>query len=228
MADSTGPPSRALVWDLDGTLIDSVEDLADALNALLEEHRLPPHELYAVRGMIGRGAVRLIDVGFADAGRAIGTEGAQALLPRFLEIYADRATRKTRLADGAAEVLDRLGKSGFVHAVCTNKPQRISMQILDALGVAGRFAAVIGGDSTARKKPDAEPMLACLAALGVEPSDAIMIGDSRVDVEAARAVDMPVIVVSYGYANEPIRQLAPDAVIDSLAELPKKLGELSL
>jgi len=222
----TGEPLRALVWDLDGTLIDSVEDLADALNVLMNEHHLAHHEVDSVRNMIGNGVARLIEMGFAHAGREIGTEGAQDLVPRFLDIYGARATCKTRLADGAVEVLDTLGKAGFVHAVCTNKPHRLSVQILDDLGVLGRISAVIGGDSTAKKKPDAEPILACLAALGVAAKDTVMVGDSRVDVEAARAAGIPVIAVSYGYSAVPVRQLSPDAVIDSLAELPAELASL--
>lgn len=226
MSPHTGSAPRALVWDLDGTLIDSVEDIAGALNALLDVYQLPHHEVHAVRNMIGGGVQRLVEMGFGYAGREIGKSGAADLVPRFLELYSARATARTRLVDGAVEVLDTLRQKGCVHGVCTNKPHRISTQILDDLGVAGRISSVIGGDSTPHKKPDPAPVLACLADLGVGVEEAVLVGDSRIDVAAARAVGMPVIAVSDGYSNVPVWQLSPDAVIDSLIELPDALAGL--
>lgn len=177
----------AVIWDLDGTLVDSAPDLAAALNALLREQGHAQVAAEQVRGMIGDGVAKLIERGFAAAGVRLGTAQLDELLPRFLLIYAAGATDRTRLYAGARQVLQHFADSGARQGVCTNKPEGLSQQILDALSVGRYFGAVVGGDTTAAKKPQPLPLRTCLAELGVTARDSVLIGDSAVDVAAARA-----------------------------------------
>ncbi len=216
----------AIIWDLDGTLIDSAPDLADALSTLLREHGYPGLEEDQVRNMIGNGVEKLIERGFAAAGVIVTQQQLQYLVPRFLLIYAACATNKTRMYEGARSVLQHFTEAGVRQGICTNKPEDISKQILSDLSVARHFAAVIGGDSTAEKKPDPLPLRACLDALDAVPQASMMIGDSGTDVATARAINMPVGIVSFGYARNAVTTLGADFLIDKLSSLPAALGEL--
>ena len=216
----------ALVWDLDGTLIDSAPDIAAALNQLLHEHGRPPHSVARVKCLVGQGVARLIEQGFAAAGAPIGPETAAALAPRFLEIYGPQATRRTRLNAGAAKILAGLAAAGVRHAICTNKPGAVSTRILAAFDILPFFGAVIGGDSTLGKKPDPRPVAAALEALGARPAEAVMIGDSAVDLAAARAAGMRIVLVRSGYGGDDVDTLDADALIDQLDELPEVLRRL--
>lgn len=217
---------RAIVWDLDGTLVDSAADLADSLNILLREKGREQHKLEAVRGMIGDGVAALVERGFAGNGATAAPVDTGAMVTRFMEIYRARATRKTALYEGALETLNALSVDGFAHGLCTNKPWAVTMDILSGLGIANRFGAVIGGDSTPVKKPDPGPVLACLEQLGVHPGSALLVGDSPADLGAARAAGLPVILVTYGYSREPVASLGADALADKLDEIPALLRHL--
>lgn len=217
---------RAVVWDLDGTLIDSAPDLADALNILLREHGREERRPEDVRDMIGGGVAALIERGFGRNASALTQSGAQSLVNRFMEIYRDRAILKTRLYEDAMQILQALSGNGIIHGICTNKPRGVSMDIIAGLGIADRFGSVIGGDSTRAKKPDAIPLLACLEQLAVDENEAVMIGDSAADVGAARAAGLPVVLVTYGYSREPVASLGADALADRLDQIPSLLREL--
>jgi phosphoglycolate phosphatase len=214
----------AVVWDLDGTLVDSAADLATALNALLNEHGQQGHTVDNVRPMIGNGVVKLIERGFRAAGAPLDEAACDVLAPRFLELYMACATDQTRLVPSAREVLSYLHNAGARQALCTNKPYDVTMQILDALDVAGFFTVVVGGDSTTEKKPHPLPLQTCLEEMGVEPDDAVMIGDSGADVGSAQAAGVPVILVPDGYTGVPAVSLGADYVVGSLAEVPACLG----
>jgi len=210
----------AIVWDLDGTLAETAADLTAALNTLLSEHGRQSHTEGAVRTMIGAGVAKLIERGFRAAGAPLQPAERDALLPRFMEIYADCATDRTHLNPQAREVLAHFHDAGVKQGVCTNKPHGVTLQILNALDVSRFFGSVIGGDSTPAKKPDPGPLLACLKELGVQPGEALMVGDSGADVGAARAAGVAVILVPDGYTDGPVEALGADYVAASLAEIP--------
>jgi phosphoglycolate phosphatase len=209
----------AVIWDLDGTLIDSAPDLATALNVLLRENNRAALDTDTVRTMIGDGVAKLVERGFQATGQAISAENLPGLIDRFMRIYEIRATDKTRLYPGAQEALQRFQDAGIRQAICTNKPEAVTRQILDGLLIAGFFDAVVGGDTTSRKKPDPLPLQDCLQALGVSPVDSLVIGDSAVDVATARAVNIQVGIVTHGYAREPVRALGADFLIEDLSTL---------
>lgn len=221
----TGFP-RAVVWDLDGTLIDSAADIGTALNALLSENGLEAHSLERVKTMIGGGIARLVERAWAARGETLCAGGIERHSARFFELYAERATGETRLYDGVEDVLHHLHRREVLQAVCTNKPIAISESILQHLGIARHFDAVVGGDSTAHKKPHPLPLLTALEALGVAKTDAVMVGDSAIDVAAGHAVGLPVVLVRHGYSRDPVDGLGAEAVIDGASDLLAALDGL--
>lgn len=218
---------QAVIWDLDGTLIDSAADLTAALNELLLEHGAGVLPEAAVRPMIGDGAARLVERAFAAAGTPLGAVKRDLAVRRFLRLYGENPVRDTRRFDGALAVMDRLTRAGWVHGICTNKPRAIATVILETLGFTERIAAVVGGDSTSHAKPHPAPLLSCLRQLGVSRDHALMIGDSAIDVRAARAAGLGIIVVGFGYSRTPPRSLGADAVVERLDQLPAVIAELS-
>lgn len=220
---ATWRPS-AIVWDLDGTLVESAPDLAAALNALLNEHDQHGHAVDRVRPMIGGGVAKLIERGFRAAGAPLAVEDCEALVPRFMSLYTACATDSTQLVSDAREVLSHFYHAGLQQALCTNKPLAVTRQILDVLDVAGFFQCVVGGDSTPHKKPHPLPLQSCLEALGIAPAEALMVGDSGADVGAARAAGVTVALVPDGYTGAPAQSLGADLVVTGLSQLPAMMG----
>jgi phosphoglycolate phosphatase len=208
--------------DVDGTLVDSVPDLADCVDAMTEALGLSPRGEAKVRDRVGNGVERLVKR--ALLGQLDG-EPAPALyekaLPIFLQCYSENTCRRSRLFPGAREGVEWLQQAGFKLACVTNKPARFTEPLLKTLGVRDHFAVVVSGDTVEHKKPHPQPLLFAAEALSVLPRNALMVGDSVNDVEAARAAGFRIVcVVGYGYNHgEDIRKASPDAVIDSLAEL---------
>ena len=213
--------TRAILFDLDGTLVDSVPDLAAAVNKLLAELGRPPLDRGEVAGMVGDGTAKLVER--ALAARHVGDLPASAALPRFLALYEADATRLTRPYDGVPDTLQRLAAAGYRLAVCTNKPERATRLVLGGLGLEGFFPLVLGGDSLPVRKPDPGPLHAALDGLGVGPGEAAMVGDHRNDVLAARAAGVAAIFARYGYGAASLGTLTPDAAIDRFAALPEVL-----
>jgi phosphoglycolate phosphatase len=209
-----------IAFDLDGTLVDTAHDLVGALNTVLHEQRLPPLPLAVARVMVGRGARALIQQGFAAAGEPLDAADTQPLFERFIEIYRARIADESRPFEGCEAALDDLSAAGAILAVCTNKRTDLSIALLDALGLTGRFAAVIGADLAPAPKPDASHLLATIAAVHGSPGRALMVGDSASDVGSARAAAVPSIVVSFGYTEIPAAELGGDHLIDRFADLP--------
>lgn len=220
---ATGAYPAAIIWDLDGTLVESAPDLANALNTLLIEQGQHTHAVDKVRTMIGHGVAKLIERGFRAAGLPLSDEQVGELEPRFMEIYTACATENTYLVEHAREALEHFYHAGVRQGLCTNKPAGVTRQILQKLDISGFFGSVIGGDSTAAKKPDPLPLQTCLEELGVSAGDALMVGDSGADVGAARAAGMPVILVPDGYTGAPAETLGADHVVDSIADVPARL-----
>jgi phosphoglycolate phosphatase len=221
--DAAGAYPAAVVWDLDGTLTESAPDLATALNGLLAEAGLEPHPVARVRLMIGHGVAVLIERGFEAAGAPLSAEARDALVPDFMARYSACATDNTHLVPGARYALERLARAGVRQGLCTNKPEAVTRQILDALDVTRYFGAIIGGDSTTGRKPDPIPLQTCLDRLGVAPGNAVMVGDSAADVGAARAAGVYVVLVPDGYTGVPAESLGADLVVGAVAEVPSRL-----
>jgi phosphoglycolate phosphatase len=214
------PGCRAVIFDLDGTLLDSAADLASAVDQTLAELGVPPAGEAMVQLWVGNGASKLLERALRHAGVDDEARIAQARA-RFFDHYGAHLAVRSQLYDGTLAALKQLSARGLRLAVCTNKPSRFVRPVLEAFGVAGYFAALLGGDDLPVKKPDPEPLLHLARELRLAPQACLMVGDSCHDVDAARAAGMPVVAVSYGYNHgEDIRNSHPDAVIDSLAQLP--------
>ena len=218
-------PIRAVAFDLDGTLVDSVADLTHAANLLLTELGRPPVDLPAVRSFVGDGAPKLVERVLAATGGVPAEEEADRCLARFLTIYEADPSAHSQLYPGVADTLDALAAAGLRLGVCTNKPMAATLRLLDDLGIAGRFAAVVGGDSYPTRKPSPEPVLGLLDRLGVQPNEAVFVGDNEHDVAAARAAGVArVLLVPYGYARVPLDTLPHDGILDGFDDLAKRLS----
>lgn len=215
---------KAVVFDLDGTLVDTAGDLHLILTELMVEEGLPTPPLETMRGMIGDGAKVLLARAFAAAGVTPEAARLDALYAVFLERYTAEPCRRSTLYPGAAELLALLAEAGCGLGLCTNKPQRPSELLLESLGVAARFGAIVGGDSLPVRKPDPAHLGAVLDRLGATAADAVMVGDSRNDVITAQAAGVPCVLVSFGYTTVPARELGADMVVDRLAEVPPVLA----
>jgi phosphoglycolate phosphatase len=219
MADSR----TALVFDLDGTLVDSLADLRNAINRLLGELGKPHLALSEARIMLGDGANAFVRRALASRGMACESRQLDAFVGRYLEFYATEPVRETRPFPGVPETLQRLLRAGYRCAVCTNKPKRMAEAVLEGVKLAAYVEAVVCPEDIVNKKPHPEHLAAAIAAIGGRPSSAIMIGDSANDVRPARALGMPVIVVEYGYSLEPADSLGADLVLRCFADLEAAL-----
>lgn len=223
-------PAPTILFDLDGTIADTAPDLTSALNWVLKDIGARPVEAADVRCMIGMGARALIERGLNSAGRAYDDALLDELLERFLIYYGENIARETRPFPGAREALDELKGAGARMAVCTNKREHTSVQLLRALDLIDYFELVAGGDTFAVRKPDAGHLLQTLERIGAAAPRAIMVGDSETDVKAARAAGLPVVGVTFGYTDRHISEFAPDSIIshfDALVpELERLLGPL--
>jgi phosphoglycolate phosphatase len=228
-SDTRGSGQRNLLFDLDGTLVDSLPDLAGALNLLRGELDMAPLERRAVAAMVGDGVPKLVErgLGWAEAAPP-GAAERRRLVARYLALYEARLTQETRPFPGVPETLALLRKDGWRLAVCTNKPEAASRALLTALGLASLFETVGGGDSFAERKPAAGHPLAILARMAAPAEGAVMVGDSPNDLLAARNAGLPVVLVSYGISRVPVGELGADALIDRFGELPAALAGLNL
>ncbi|MFZ1107365.1 MAG: phosphoglycolate phosphatase [Rhodomicrobium sp.] len=210
---------QAIVFDLDGTLIDSAPDIAHALNAATARRGLAPFTLEEVKEMIGGGVPQLVER--ALVARGFPRSELMPLVEDFLGLYRENLTTHTVVYEGARELLERLRGEGRRLGVCTNKNHELTLAILDRLDLAKYFGAVFGEREGKARKPDAAPLLETLAELNASPEDALMAGDSEADVACARAAKIPVIVVTFGYSKVAPDALGADAVIPALSDLPR-------
>jgi len=210
----------AIVWDLDGTLVDSAPDLASALNKVLDKRGFFTLSLNEVRTMIGNGVPKLVERGFNAVGVRPDAAQLDELVAMFVKEYQACATDKTRPYPGVVDALQAIHNMNIPMGVCTNKPEAFTRQILEGLGLSGFFSSVVGGDSTHARKPDPEPVLACLRGLVSEPALSLMIGDSIHDVHAAHAAGVSIGVVPWGYRSAPVEKLGADFVFHELTGLP--------
>ena len=216
---------EVLLFDLDGTLVDSVPDLTTAVNLALQPLGYAPYREDQIRQWVGNGAEVLMGRALVDdiAGHADPRQLAE-VMPRFTEAYHANVCVDSQLFAGVYDGLSALVEAGYRLGCVTNKPVAFVPPILENLDIAPYFSAIVGGDSTEKKKPAPDPLWRLAELLGTTIDRCVMVGDSQHDVHAARAAGCPVVCVPYGYNHgNDIRTAGPDAVIGSLAELPTLL-----
>jgi len=219
---------RTVVFDLDGTLVDTAPDLINALNFVLDREGLPPVPLHSARNMIGAGARRLIERGLELEGRAASVGDITRLTDDFIAYYAEHIADVSRPFEGLERALDDLGTRGFRFAVCTNKLEWLSKLLLDRLGLSARFSAICGADTFGISKPDPAILQQTIARAGGDISSAIMVGDAGPDIGVARRAGIPVIGVGFGYSEVPIADLNPDRLIHHMNELSAAVESLNI
>ena len=222
-----GPWPRAIVFDLDGTLADTAPDLHLVLSEVLAPEGLQAPPLDAVRTMIGGGVRLLLERALSALGQPVTAARIDALAERFVARLVEKPCRAGGLYEEVAPTLRVLRRRGARLGVCTNKPQRASEVLLQALGILDEFATVLGGDVLARRKPDPLPLATVLDRLGAETREAVMVGDSATDLLTARALGVPCVLVSFGYTTTPVLELGADRVIDRFGELPAAFAALA-
>ncbi|ESR22887.1 HAD-IA family hydrolase [Lutibaculum baratangense] len=212
-------PAATVVFDLDGTLVDTAPDLLATLDVVLEEagfgrpHR--PHDI----GIIGRGSKAMIAQALEPHGVSPEDPRIEPMHLRFLQHYERNIAVGSAPYPGCLEALDRLASAGVTLAVCTNKLEGLSRRLLDALGLADRFAAIVGADTLGVRKPDAGHVLGTIARAGGDPARAVMVGDSRYDILGAQNAGVPVVAFDFGYTETPVEAFDPDRVISHYDEL---------
>ena len=217
---------RTIVFDLDGTLVDTAPDLINALNFVLEREGLPPVPLHSARNMIGAGARKLIERGLEIEGREASPAELARLTDDFIAYYAEHIADASRPFDGLERALDDLAALGCRLAVCTNKLEWLSKRLLDQLNLSLRFSAICGADTFGISKPDPAILRQTVARAGGELASTIMVGDAGPDIGVARRAGVPVIGVSFGYTDVPVADLKPDLVIDHMSELKEAVESL--
>ena len=214
------------VFDLDGTLVDTLPDLIDVLADTLRALGLPPIPATEGRRLVGAGIKPLIVRALAELGRDAATDELERIYGDYIEAYAARIARLSRPFPGAEGALDRLAAQGFRFAVCTNKVEGLAVKLLTELKLIDRFAMVAGYDTFPVRKPDAGHLLGTIAAAGGDPRRAVMVGDSRTDVATARNAALPVVAVTFGYSDVAPEALGADRLIDHFDRLPEAIGDL--
>ena len=215
-----------IIFDLDGTLVDTAPDLISALNFILDREGLPAVPLASARNMIGAGARKLIERGLELEGRAASVEDITRLTADFIDYYAAHIAEASRPFDGLESALDDLTARGCRLAVCTNKLEWLSKRLLDALQLSPRFAAICGADTFGVSKPDPAILRQTVARAGGNLAATIMVGDAGTDIGVARRAGVPVIGVTFGYTDVPIADLRPDRLITHMRDLPAAVEAL--
>jgi phosphoglycolate phosphatase len=222
---STSLPPLA-VFDLDGTLVDTLPDLIDVLADTLKELGLPPLSVEEGRRLVGAGIKPLIVRALDELGRNTAPDELERIYADYVEAYAARIARLSRPFPGVEAALDRLAAQGFRFAVCTNKVTTLSVQLLTELKLIDRFAVVAGCDRFAVRKPDAGHLWGTIVDAGGDPTRTVMVGDSRTDVATARNAALPVVAVTFGYSDVSPEELGADILIDHFDALPEAIDAL--
>ncbi len=218
---------ESVIFDLDGTLVDTAPDLTAALNAVLTRAGRKGVPLDEVRHVVGRGARVLIERAMAESGPPPDAAAVSDMVRHFLEHYDGNIAATSAPFPGAEAVARRLAARGHRLGICTNKPEALSLKLMDALGLRELFPVILGADSRPYRKPDPRHLLDTIAALGGHKESAVLVGDSETDVATARAANVRVIVVSFGYTETPARDLGADIVIDHFDALERALQTLA-
>jgi phosphoglycolate phosphatase len=219
-------PPLTVVFDLDGTLVDTAPDLIRATNHVMGLIGLSPVPEHEIRPLVSFGSRRMIERGLELNAHTVAADELDRLWRTFLDFYADNIAVDSRPYPMIEATLDALEAQGARLAVCTNKIEGLSRTLLATLGLADRFDAICGRDTFPVCKPHPDHLTGAVARAGGDPVRAIMVGDSDTDVDTARAARIPIIGVTFGYSGVPMRELAPDAVIDHYAEFGAALARL--
>jgi phosphoglycolate phosphatase len=219
-------PAPTIVFDLDGTLVDTAPDLIETLNAIFARHKVPAVAFEDARAMIGAGVRPLLMRGLASHGIHRPPAEIDQLFQEYLALYAAHIADRSRPFPGLEAALDALASDGCIFAVCTNKLEWLSVRLLDALGLSRRFAAICGQDTFAMRKPDPEMLRLTIAKAGGSANQAIMVGDSMTDVVTAKNAAVPVVAVDFGYTETPPDQLGADRLIGHFDALPEAVRAL--
>lgn len=218
---------RIVVFDLDGTLVDTAPDLINALNYVLHREGLPPVPLASARNMIGAGARKLIERGLEVEGVTVTVGELDRMMHDFVDYYAEHIADESRPFEGLDAALDDLQSRGYRFAVCTNKLEWLSKLLLDKLDMSRRFAAICGADTFGVAKPDPAILHQTIARAGGQSAASVMVGDSGTDIGAARRAGIAVVGVSFGYTDVPIADLKPDRLIGHMRDLPGAVESLT-
>jgi phosphoglycolate phosphatase len=218
---------RIVVFDLDGTLVDTAPDLINALNYVLHREGLPPVPLASARNMIGAGARKLIERGLEVEGVTVTVGELDRMMHDFIDYYAEHIADESRPFEGLDAALDDLQSRGYRFAVCTNKLEWLSKLLLDKLDMSRRFAAICGADTFGVAKPDPAILHQTIARAGGQSAASVMVGDSGTDIGAARRAGIAVVGVSFGYTDVPIADLKPDRLIGHMRDLPGAVESLT-
>ncbi|RWX75516.1 phosphoglycolate phosphatase [Neorhizobium lilium] len=214
-----------VIFDLDGTLIDTAPDLIDSLNHTITAVGLKPVSFGDLTYLVGQGVRVMIRRAFELRDTPLDEQMFEQLITRFMDHYASQMPGRSRPYPGALECLDRLAAAGLGMAVCTNKPEQLALLLMGKLGLTDRFAAITGGDTFPVRKPDARHILGTIDMALADPARSIMVGDSVNDILAAQNAGIASIAVSFGYSDVPVETLGPDHVIASYDELTPALVE---
>lgn len=215
-----------ILFDLDGTLVDTAPDLLGALNHVLTGLSLKPVPLETIAEMVGHGARAMIETGLKSQGAALSTAETDAAFERFIAYYVAHIADASRPFEGALDALDTLRDAGATLAVCTNKRQDLSEQLISALGMLDYFDIIFGADRATNRKPHADHALETIAAASGDPARTLFVGDSRTDERAARNARLPFVFVTFGYEAETVEAIAADVTISHYAELVSALSDL--
>ncbi len=215
-----GMPAPIVVFDLDGTLVDTAPDLIATLNVVFAREGLPSVLYENAPNLIGGGAMGMIARGLAAEGRDVTPTKREQMYTDFIAHYSAHIADRSRPFPGLVDTLDELTANGYSLAVCTNKLERLSIQLLKTLALADRFETICGQDTFGIQKPDPEILRRTVAAAGGRLQNAILVGDSDTDIRTARAAGIPVIAVDFGYSDRPVAEYRPDRIISHFTQLP--------
>lgn len=214
-----------IVFDLDGTLVDTAHDLLDSLNHTLDASGATPTDVAGFRQFVGHGARVLIERAYQAQRRALPVAEHDRLFALFLEHYGANIPGQSKPFQGVVEALDRFRAAGYLLAVCTNKTEDFSRRLLAGVGLSGYFEAICGQDTFDFRKPDPRHLTETIRLAGGEPENSIMVGDSRTDIDTAKAAGIPVVAVDFGYTDRHVREFEPSVVISHFDELTVALAE---
>ena len=212
-------PRPIIVFDLDGTLIDTAPDLIDSLNHALSGEGFSAIDQAQIGAHVGRGGRAMIERVFALSQRRFDPEMVERHHEVFVEHYAAGIPGRSRPYPGVLEAIERARETGFAFAICTNKPEAMAVSLITRLGLAPLFGAICGADTFAFRKPDPRHLMETIARAGGDPERALMVGDSRTDIDTAKAAGIPVVAVDFGYTDRHVRDFEPSAVISHYDEL---------
>lgn len=217
-------PQPIIVFDLDGTLVDTAPDLLSSLNHCLSLAELSPVDSAELRKFVGMGGRVMIERAFEAQRRQLADGEMDRLMAVFLDHYGGNMPGESAPYPGVVAAMERFEQAGYLAAVCTNKYEAMSRSLLDALGLSPRFRAICGQDTFAFRKPDPRHLVETILMAGGDPAHAIMVGDSRTDIDTAKAAGIPVIAVDFGYTDRHVREFEPSHVISHYDELTLDLA----